>query len=76
MANRGNLKQINSHHLHSKKRQCRPITLDGEEFKQDITAKYQGMHDKKLNWQKHIWSKRIAFYAKLRSMYWMIDNRS
>ncbi|CAG4983655.1 unnamed protein product [Parnassius apollo] len=35
------------------------------------------MHlDRRLTWQKHIWSKRKALDTKLRSMYWLIGKKS
>lgn len=35
------------------------------------------MHlDRRLTWQKHIWSKRKTLDTKLRSMYWLIGKKS
>lgn len=56
---------------------CPPVTLNNEELPQDDNAKYLGMHlDRRLTWQKHIWTKRKQLDLKLRSMYWLIGRHS
>lgn len=60
-----------------KKGDCPPLTLNGERIPHADSAKYLGMHlDRKLTWQKHIWSKRKQLDLKLRNMYWLIGEKS
>lgn len=59
------------------KKICPPVTLNSEVIPQKDDAKYLGLHlDRRLTWQKHIWSKRKQLDTKLRDMYWVIERHS
>lgn len=56
---------------------CPPVTLNGQEIPQADHAKYLGMHlDRRLTWQKHIWTKRKQLDSKLRDLQWLIGRYS
>uniref|UniRef100_A0A2A4IUM2 Reverse transcriptase domain-containing protein n=1 Tax=Heliothis virescens TaxID=7102 RepID=A0A2A4IUM2_HELVI len=56
---------------------CPPITLHNETIPQADDAKYLGMHlDRRLTWQKHIWTKRKQLDTKVRQLYWLIGPKS
>lgn len=60
-----------------KKDTCPPVTLYNQEIPQQDHAKYLGMHlDRRLTWQKHIWTKRKQLDSKLRSLYWLTGHHS
>lgn len=56
---------------------CPPVKLNCKVIPQDNNAKYLGMHlDRKLTWQKHIWTKRKQLDGKLRSLNWLLGRQS
>lgn len=56
---------------------CPPVTINNKQLPQAESVKYLGMHfDRRLTWQKHIWSKRKQMGLKVRQMYWMIGRNS
>ena len=60
-----------------RKEDCPPVTLNGDQIPQSDSAKYLGMHlDRRLTWQKHIWSKRKQLDTKMRSFYWLIGRKT
>jgi len=63
-----------THVTFSLKRETYPaVILNGQHIPQEETAKYLGLHlDRRLTWQKHIFTKRKQLGLKLRRMYWII----
>lgn len=60
-----------------RKETCPPVRLNNEEIPQEEHAKYLGIYlDRKLTWQKHIWTKRKQLDIKLRSLYWLVGRHS
>jgi len=56
--------------LDSPRASCPVIYLNGTQIPQAKDAKYLGMQlDRRLNWEKHICSKRKHFELKLSKMY-------
>ena len=56
---------------------CPPVFLNNQPLPQSENAKYLGMHlDRRLTWQKHIFTKRLQLGLKLRKMYWLIGRNS
>jgi len=51
--------------------------LNGQHIPQRETAKYLGIHlDRRLTWQKHIFTKRKQLGLQLHRMYWIIGRKS
>jgi len=67
-----------STHVTSLKRKTYPsVTLNGQHIPQEETAKYLGLHlDRRLTWQKHIFTKSKQLGLKLHRMYWIIRRKS
>lgn len=60
-----------------KRQTCPPVNIYSVNIPQAEEAKYLGMHlDRRLTWRKHIWTKRKQLDTKVRSMYWLIGNKS
>lgn len=60
-----------------RKQTCPPVSLYNENIPQAEDAKYLGIHlDRRLTWQKHIWSKRKQLDIRLRNMYWLTGGKS
>lgn len=60
-----------------RKGKCPPVTLNGIEVPQADHVKYLGMHiDKRLTWQKHIFTKRKQLGLHTRKLYWLIGRKS
>lgn len=56
---------------------CPQVTLNNQPIPQAETAKYLGIYfDRRLNWQKHIFTKRKQLGLKLRKMYWLLRRSS
>lgn len=56
---------------------CPPVYLNEIQIPQANDAKYLGMHlDRRLNWRKHIFSKRKQLGLKLSKMYWLVGRKS
>ena len=56
---------------------CPAVTLNGHSIPQRETAKYLGIHlDRRLTWQKHIFTKRKQLGLQLHRMYWIIGRKS
>lgn len=56
---------------------CPPVKLNDETIPQEDNAKYLGIHlDRRLTWQKHIWTKRKQLDGKLRDFRWLIGHQS
>jgi hypothetical protein len=56
---------------------CPAVTLNRQYIPQEETAKYLGLHlDRRLTWQKHIFTKRKQLGLKLHRMYWIIGRKS
>ena len=53
------------------------VTLNGQYIPQRETAKYLGVHlDRRLTWQKHIFTKRKQLGLQFHRMYWIIGRKS
>jgi hypothetical protein len=53
-----------------KRETCPTVTLNGQHIPQEENAKYLGFHlDRRLTWQKHIFTHRKQLGLKLHSMY-------
>lgn len=60
-----------------RKETCPPVFLNNHQIPQADNAKYLGMHlDRKLNWKKHILTKRKQLGHLLHKMYCLIGRRS
>jgi len=60
-----------------KRETCPAVTLNGQHILQRETAKYLGIHlDRRLMWQKHIFTKRKQLGLQLHRMYWFIGRKS
>jgi len=56
---------------------CPSVTLNGQYIPQRETAKYLGIHlDRRLTWQKHIFTKRKQLDLQFHRMYWIIGRKS
>jgi len=56
---------------------CPAVTLNGQHIPQRETAKYLGIHlDRRLTWQKHIFTKRKQLGLQLHRVYWFIGRKS
>jgi len=55
---------------------CPPITLDSLKIFQAKDAKYLGLHDRRLNWRKHIFSKWKQLGIQMSKMYWLLGSKS
>lgn len=56
---------------------CPPVIINGQKIPQSDSAKYLGIHlDRRLTWQKHIFTKRKQLGLKLRKMYWLVGRKS
>lgn len=56
---------------------CPPVTMNGKQLSQQENIRYLGIYlDRRLTWQKHIFTKRKALGMKLRNMYWLLNNKS
>lgn len=56
---------------------CPTVYFNGKGIPQGVEVKYLGMYlDRRLNWKKHIFTKRKQLGHKLRNMYWMLGRKS
>ena len=56
---------------------CPAVTLNGRHIPQEETAKYLGLLlDRRLTWQKHIFTKRKQLGLKFHRMYWFMGRKS
>lgn len=56
---------------------CPPVTINNKTIPQADDVKYLGIYlDRRLTWQKHIFTKRKQLGLKLRNMYWLIGHKS
>lgn len=56
---------------------CAPVYLFSRQIPQADEVKYFGIHlDRRLTWQKHIFTKRKQLGLKLRNMYWLLYKTS
>lgn len=61
----------------TRKDTCPPVLLNGSIIPQKEEAKYLGIHlDRRLNWRKHIFTKRKQLGLQLHKMYWLIGRGS
>jgi hypothetical protein len=60
-----------------KRETCPDVTLYGQHIPQGETAKYLGIYlDRRLTWQKHIFTKRKQLGLQLHRMYWITGKKS
>jgi len=60
-----------------KRETCPAVTLNGQHIPQGETAKYLGIQlDRRLTWQKNIFTKRKQLGLQLHRMYWIIGRKS
>jgi hypothetical protein len=60
-----------------KRETCPAVTLNGQHSSQGETAKYLGIHlDRRLTWQKHLFTKRKQLGLKLHRMHWITGRKS
>jgi len=60
-----------------KRETCPAVTLNGQHIPQGETDKYLGIRlDRRLTWQKHIFTKRKQLGLQLHRMYWIIGRKS
>jgi len=60
-----------------KRETCPAVTLNGQHIPQRETAKYLGIHlDRRLTWQKHVFTKRKQLGLQLQRMYWITGRKS
>jgi hypothetical protein len=56
---------------------CPSVTLNNQNIPQVEDTKYLRLHlDRRLNWKKHISTKRKQFRLQLGKMYWLLDSKS
>jgi hypothetical protein len=56
---------------------CPPVTLNNIAVPQADHVRYLGLHlDKRLTWQKHIFTKRKQLGIQTRKLYWLIGRKS
>lgn len=56
---------------------CPPVKLNNKSIPQSNDVRYLGIHlDRRLTWQKHIFTKRKQLGLKLRNMYWLLGKKS
>lgn len=56
---------------------CPAVSLNGKQISQANEARYLGLYlDRRLTWQKHIFTKRKALGLQLRKMYWLLGKKS
>jgi len=60
-----------------RRKTCPNVKLNNVVIPQVTEVKYLGIHlDRRLTWQKHIFTKRKQLGLKLRNMYWLIGKNS
>lgn len=56
---------------------CPPVKLNNMEIPQADHVRYLGLHlDKRLTWQKHIFTKRKQLGMEMRKLYWLLGQKS
>lgn len=61
----------------TRKETCPPVTLNDRKIPQADEVKYLGLYlDRKLNWRKHIFTKRKQLGLQLSKMYWLLGRKS
>lgn len=61
----------------TKSKNCAAISLNNCVLPHKEEVRYLGIHlDRKLNWRKHIWTKRKQLGLKFTKMYWLIGRKS
>ena len=56
---------------------CPPVQINGTSIPQASEAKYLGIYlDRKLNWKKHIFTKRKALGLQYRKLFWLLNRNS
>jgi len=61
----------------TRRKTCPPVFLDGVSIPQAKSARYLGLHlDRRLNWRRHISTKRKQLGIQLSKMYWMLGSKS
>jgi len=61
----------------TRRKTCPPIILNGLRIPQAEDARYLGLHlDRRLNWRKHIFTKRKQLGIQLSKMYWCFSAAS
>jgi len=60
-----------------RKNTCPPVKLNNNTIPQSNDVKYLGIHlDRRLTWQKHIFTKRKQLGLKVQNMYWLRGKKS
>jgi len=61
----------------TRRKTCPLVILNGVSIPQAENARYLGLHlDRRLNWRRHISTKRKQLGTQLSKMYWMLGSKS
>jgi len=61
----------------TRRKTCPPVILNGVSIPQAENTRYLGLHlDRRLNWRRHIFTKRKQLGIQLSKMCWMLGSKS